>query len=359
MSSASAHLLSFRLKDLENLCSDIGYSVHHAKTILRQTYKFHKTHFSELENFPQKLATHIQEKFSFELPEVVETQVSAYDNSVKFLLRLSDGGLIEAVLMPEKTRITLCVSSQFGCAQACSFCHTGRMGLIRNLYRHEIVAQVMIANKWIDVHVPWLKKLRLDPEKRVTNVVFMGMGEPLDNVDEVAAAIDILSEPFAYNLAARKITVSTAGHLAGLEKLLSLNKNFSLALSLHASSDKQRSKIMPINRRWPLSDLVEKLKFYNDLSGRDIFIQYTLIKGVNDSIHHAEEVAQLLKGLRVKINLIPLNPIDPSLLEAPEVEAIEFFRKILQNHGYRVMVRYSKGQDISAACGQLVSEASI
>ncbi|MCX6131417.1 MAG: 23S rRNA (adenine(2503)-C(2))-methyltransferase RlmN [Proteobacteria bacterium] len=290
---------------------------------------------------------------------IAQESLSRYDGTVKFLVQLHDGALVETVLMPEKKRITLCISSQVGCAQACSFCYTGRMGLKRNLSAAEIVAQVMLARSWIRSHPEWSSERAYSSHDSVSNIVFMGMGEPLDNIEAVSQALRILSEPMGLNFALRKISVSTAGHLDGMKILLERFPNVSLALSLHAATDRERSQLMPINRRWPLASILGYLRsFYQESSSaRSLLVQYTVIRGVNDKLEHATQLIELLKGLPIKLNLIPLNEVEPSRFRGPEPESLEVFREAIHAAGLRVMIRYSKGQDIEAACGQLVIKA--
>jgi 23S rRNA (adenine2503-C2)-methyltransferase len=290
--------------------------------------------------------------FTLPLPHILSAHQSGYDKSVKFLLELADGAQVESVLMPESRRITLCVSSQVGCAQGCVFCHTGRMGLKRNLSAGEIVGQVVLADRWLRQNPGWLDGGGLAPlvGMRVTNLVFMGMGEPLDNTEAVADAVRILVDPYGLALGLRRVSVSTAGHLDGIERISALIPGVRLALSVHSVDDAKRSRIMPINRRWPLAEVVARLRALNS----DVLFQYTMIQGVNDSTEEAERLVELTRGLDAKVNLIPLNPVGPSRLVAPAAEAIQAFRDVLHRAGIRVMVRYSKGQDIAAACGQLV-----
>ena len=267
---------------------------------------------------------------------------------------MSDEALVETVLMPEKGRITVCISSQVGCAQACSFCYTGRMGLKRNLEAGEIVGQVVMVNRWIKENPGWLEKLGYPPGMMSTNIVFMGMGEPLDNVVNVSKALDIMNDPFGLNLSLRRISVSTAGHLDGIKEILKLQPKVTLALSVHASSERERSQLMPINRRWPIASVLDFLKNEYEGTKKSILIQYTVISGVNDSLEHAKALAEMLQDLPIKLNLIPLNDVEPSRFRSPDSKTLESFRDFMYNAGFRVMVRYSKGQDIGAACGQLV-----
>lgn len=348
------HAMSQTRCDLEQGLNLVGLSPVHAKTLFRSLYKELQPNLNG-RSLPKAWIWNSADQVFLPRMEVDRQLQSQYDGSVKFLFKLSDGQKIESVLMPEKQRLTLCVSSQVGCAQGCTFCHTGRMGLIRNLDVDEIVGQVWMANKWISENPDWISQNRLLKNQRVTNVVFMGMGEPLDNVDHVSQAISILTDPFGFNLALRKISVSTAGHLDGLESLLKMIPKVPIALSVHAAIDHERSRIMPINRRFPLEAVLNRLKDDPIQQEQGILIQYTLIDGVNDSDEHADALSLRLSGLNAKINVIPLNPVGPSRFKSPKVENLERFRRrLMSTSGKRVLIRYSKGQDIAAACGQLV-----
>jgi len=357
-STSSAGLPSFfglSRAELEQDCRHFGVSGVHATDLYRSAYKEFNSKPWTRPSLPKSYSEGCERRFSHILPSIASQQVSQYDGSVKFALQLQDGSLVEAVLMPESKRLTLCISSQVGCAQGCVFCHTGRMGLIRNLDASEIVGQVWLANRWIKDNPEWLVANRLPTSQRVTNIVFMGMGEPLDNALNVAQAITIMTDPFGMNLAKRRVSVSTAGHLDGLDQLLDVHSDVRLAVSVHSAFDSERSKIMPINRKWPLDSLFQKLRSIDSLQKNGLLIQYTLIHGVNDSQAHADKLIEMTDGMNVKINIIPLNPVGPSRLRGPDVERLEAFRDHIFKSGLRVMVRYSKGQDIAAACGQLVS----
>ena len=309
------------------------------------------------QGLPKKLANEMSGLFITNAVTIDKFYESKYDATVKFALKLNDGSQVEMVIIPEKgERITLCVSTQVGCRQGCSFCHTGRMGLIRNLTPGEIVGQVVAAQKWLSSNPSWYERSRRDQRSRISNIVFMGMGEPLDNVDSLIKSIDIMTDPLGLAIAQRKLSVSTSGHVEGLEKLIARFPRVPIAISLHEVDDARRSKIMPINRRWPIAKLIEMIAKINQLNPNgSVLIQYTLISGVNDTLEQAETLADLLVGLRVKINLIPLNEIEPSRFQSPSDDRVTEFKNYLHHRDYRVMVRYSKGQDIVAACGQLVS----
>lgn len=347
---------SIQRSELERRFRYAELPISHAATLFRSCYKSLQPEPWTTPGLPRDILRALGKNIQCRLPTSTRILESRYDKSVKFLFQLDDGSEIESVLMPETRRITLCVSSQVGCRQACTFCHTGRMGLMRNLSAGEITGQVVAANLWLRKNPAWLKALGFQPHQSVTNIVFMGMGEPLDNVPAVADAITILTDPLGVGLTKRKISVSTAGHLDGLNQMLAIHPDVRLAVSIHSPFEAERSKIMPINRRWPLSALIATLRSAKTQQEHGVLIQYTLIHNVNDSIRHAEELVKTLQGLNVKINLIPLNEIDPSRFASPAANAVSAFRDYLHSCGIRVMVRYSKGQDIGAACGQLVTE---
>ena len=342
--------------EVEEDCRAAGVSPMHALDLFRSAYKDYNNTPWIRHGLPKLYRERCLRQFQSLHVEIAAHQISQYDGSVKFAIRLHDKKLIESVLMPESKRVTLCISSQVGCAQACVFCHTGRMGLARNLDASEIVGQVWLVNRWILENPEWLKSNRLPPTQKITNIVFMGMGEPLDNPEQVAKAITVLTDAYGMNIAKRRISVSTAGHIDGLTRLLDLHPDVRLAVSVHSAFDAERSKIMPINRRWPIAELFAKLRSVESFKENGVLLQYTLIAGVNDSIAHAEKLIELTKGMNVKINIIPLNPVGPSRLKGPDAERLAAFRDHIFKSGLRVMVRYSKGQDIAAACGQLVSE---
>jgi 23S rRNA (adenine2503-C2)-methyltransferase len=263
------------------------------------------------------------------------------DGSRKYLFRLGDGNHIESVLIPEKDYYTLCISSQVGCAQGCRFCLTAKGGFVRNLSKSEIVAQI--------------RDILKDQicSKRITNIVFMGMGEPLANFQNVIKAVHTITEAdFGLGFSSRRVTVSTAGLVS---KLLSLGNEtkINLAVSLNATDNKTRDFLMPVNKKYPIEELLDACRRYNLRPGSKIMFEYILIKGINDSAENANRLAELLKGMRSKINLIPFNEHEGSDFMRPEESAINNFRQILVRKGYTVIVRRSKGQDISAACGQL------
>ncbi|MBP6217190.1 MAG: 23S rRNA (adenine(2503)-C(2))-methyltransferase RlmN [Oligoflexales bacterium] len=348
-------------KQLEDELTVQGYSSVHAKNIFRHIYKHRAPSLESLEGLPQKFKEQLSASLSSGPGLVLESAselLSHYDQSVKFLWTLADGQKVESVLMPEKTRITLCVSTQVGCRQACVFCSTGRMGLLRNLKSSEILAQLWSAALWIRSHPEWLQNVKLSPTQTISNIVFMGMGEPLDNTEELLKAIAVFIDPFGLAMAPKRVTVSTAGHLDGLKELYQANLGVSLALSLHSTRSEERSRLMPINKRYPLEDILSFLRDSRWTEDKPVMIQYTLMAGVNDGETDAEELCKLLSGLQAKVNLIPLNSVEGGRLKAPHPDKIRAFSAITRRAGLQTTVRYSKGQDILAACGQLLVKKS-
>lgn len=355
------NFFDYTFKELEDVCRDQGQPLVHARTLYAAAYKDFVEVPWEAPSIPKKLAAYFHDHYRVPVPEPDLEQVSAYDGSVKFLLRLHDGQQVEAVLMPEKHRITICISSQVGCRQACTFCHTGRMGLLRQLSVGEIVGQIVRANRWLRQHPEWVKGQRLPEKTRITNVVFMGMGEPLDNLTSLIPAVNILTDALGLGLSLKRVAVSTAGHLEGLKIFLQAYPKGAIAFSLHATTQSERSRLMPINRRWPMEDVLAFLGEHYKAHNRHgwLLVQYTVIRGVNDSLDHAARLIELLRDLPVKLNLIPLNEVEPSRFNAPDPIRLVQFRDAIHQGGIRVMIRYSKGQDIAAACGQLVTKEKL
>ena len=267
------------------------------------------------------------------------------DGAVKFAFRLADGQIIESVLIPEEDRQTLCISTQAGCAMGCRFCMTGTMGFTRNLTTAEIINQVCAVRDWtIDQqHAP------------LTNIVFMGMGEPLANLNNLLDAIAILTEQRGLDFSNRRITVSTCG-LVPQMKLLGEQTDVNLAVSLHAADDRTRAALMPINQRYPLADLIDACRTYRQKRRKRIMFEYTLFAGINDSDADAGQLAQLLRPVPCKINLLAVNPITGGQFRSPDFARVLRFQQILRNEGYTVFIRQSRGEDIAAACGQLAGQ---
>jgi len=321
--------------------------------------------FGQMTNVGKGLRATLAGAFALERPQVVSEQVSR-DGTRKWLIRmpatgpLDKGAEIECVYIPEVDRGTLCVSSQVGCTLTCSFCHTGTQRLVRNLTCAEIVAQLIVARDrigdWPGATPPEGAFVPTDGGRFVSNIVFMGMGEPLYNVEDVIAAIGVLSDNEGLGLSRRRITVSTSGVVPQMERL-GAEANTMLAISLHAVRDELRDVLVPINRKYPIAALLDACRAYPGLSNaRRITFEYVMLKGVNDADADARELVRLLKGIPAKINLIPFNPWPGSKYECSDWERIERFSEIVFRAGYASPVRTPRGRDILAACGQLKSE---
>jgi len=280
-------------------------------------------------------------------PPVVLSEHRSGDGTVKWLFDVGIGNGIETVFIPEEDRGTLCVSSQVGCALDCKFCSTGRQGFNRDLRVGEIIGQLWVANQ----------KLRTAEENRpVTNVVFMGMGEPLNNFEPVVAAMSIMLDDFAYGLSRRRVTLSTSGVVPNIRKLKDALP-VALAVSLHAPDDKLRGEIMPINKSYPIEQLMDACREYLEVAPRDfITFEYVMLEGVNDAPDHARELAKLLKAIPSKVNLIPFNPFPDSGFKRTAMDRVKRFQRILLDAGYVATIRRTRGDDIDAACGQLAGQ---
>nr|WP_244643994.1 23S rRNA (adenine(2503)-C(2))-methyltransferase RlmN [Alsobacter metallidurans] len=320
--------------------------------------------FEAMTNVGKGLRQALAERFTLERPEIVSEQVSV-DGTRKWLLRMPStgphdrGAEIEAVYIPESDRGTLCVSSQVGCTLTCTFCHTGTQKLVRNLTTAEIVAQLIVAR---DALGEWPGGVRPtdglvpDVERAISNVVLMGMGEPLYNFENVRDAMDVVSDGEGLSLSKRRITLSTSGVVPMIERAGSEIGSM-LAISLHAVRDELRNELVPLNKKYPIRDLLEACRTYPGLSNaRRITFEYVMLKGVNDSLSDARELVRLLKGIPAKINLIPFNPWPGTRYECSDWEQIEAFSEVVFRAGYASPVRTPRGRDILAACGQLKSE---
>lgn len=300
-------------------------------------------------NLPPALRTKLAAEFAWTLPNI-DTRLPSSDASEKILWKTREGFFAESVLMPSESRVTLCVSSQVGCRMACTFCQTGRMGLTRNLSRGEILSQILMANARLQELAGEGNEAR-----KVTNVVFMGMGEPLDNYEEVVEACRILIDESLFGLSKHRVTVSTSGLVPEIERL-GHDLPVALAISLHSADDAQRSEMMPVNRKYPLEELKKALLNYPIHTRNGITFEYVMIDGKNDSIAHAKKLVKFVHGLKAKVNLIPLNPHPGSGMESTDPERMRAFQKYLADRSIPAPVRYSRGQDVSAACGQLAAK---
>ena len=346
------NLLGFSASRLAEFFEEIGEKRFRATQVIKWIHQMGECDLNEMSNLSKDLRAKLAEVSEVKLPEVVSCQDSV-DGTRKWLIRVDGGSCIEMVYIPERERGTLCVSSQIGCALDCSFCATGKQGFNRDLTAAEIIGQLWIAANSFEQFAPKAKR-------RVTNVVMMGMGEPLLNYDNVVDAMSIMLEDNAYGLSKRRVTLSTAGVVPQLDKLGDVS-DVSLAISLHAPNDELRNQLVPINRKYPLADFIESARNYIDKmpdNRRKATVEYTLMDQVNDRTEHARELAVLLKDLPCKINLIPFNPFPGTEYKRVSNTALNRFRDILAGEGYTVTVRTTRGDDIAAACGQLAGEVN-
>ena len=344
--SEKINLLDLDRAGMEAFFLDMGEKAFRATQVLKWLHQFGVTDFEQMTNLGKALRAKLAERAEIRAPEVVIDQASA-DGTHKWLLRLDSGNSVETVFIPERGRGTLCVSSQVGCALACSFCSTGRQGFNRNLSVAEIIGQVWVANK----------ALGRDPkgERIISNVVLMGMGEPLLNFDNVVKAMDLMMDDFAYGLSKRRVTLSTSGVVPALERLKETS-DVALALSLHAPNDELRNELVPLNRKYPIREVLDACtRYIGSLdSRRKITVEYVMLDGVNDSDRHARELVKVLQGVPAKVNLIPFNPFPETQYRRSPQARIDRFRDILQKAGLITVTRKTRGDDIDAACGQLV-----
>ena len=333
------NLLDLDRKGMESFVQTLGGKAYHGRNLFKWIHKHGLTDFDAMTDLSKKLRAGLQEKASVGIPEVVYEQPSR-DGTHKWVLELSCNNRVESVFIPDGDRGTLCVSSQVGCSLDCSFCSTGKQGYNRNLSAGEIIAQL-----WVAMH-------RMD--KRVTNVVFMGMGEPLANFDPVVTAMNSMQDDLAYMLSKYRVTLSTSGIVPALKRLRELT-DVSLAVSLHAPSNELRDQLVPINRKYPLEELIPACReFIRGDKRRKITWEYVMLDGINDTDAHAKSLIRLLEGTPSKLNLIPFNPFPGTEYRSSSPERIEAFRQRMMKAGIMAMTRKTRGDDIDAACGQLV-----
>lgn len=342
------NLLGFNNSDLRAFFESIGEKPYRAEQVLKWIHFNGLTDFASMTNLSKALREKLQEHAGIFLPDVIYEN-KAQDGTYKWLLRLEDGNCIETVFIPEKTRGTLCISSQVGCILNCDFCSTGKQGFNRNLTSAEIISQLWIA-------VRKLSKNNGIHDHSVTNVVMMGMGEPLLNFDNVVTALQIMLDDFAYGLSKRRVTVSTAGVVPAIYQLRE-KLDVALAVSLHAPNDRLRDEIVPLNKKYPLKELIAACQAYfaND-KRRSVTIEYVMLKNVNDDVKSAKELIALLKDVRAKVNLIPFNPFPHTDYERSDIDVILHFQHLLMQAGINTTIRRTRGDDIDAACGQLVGQ---
>ena len=344
------NLLGLTRVQLTAFFADIGEKPFRAQQVMKWIHHHGVLDFEQMTNLSKDLRTRLAAVAEVRAPEVVSCHDSV-DGTRKWLVRSIEGGLIETVLIPEGGRATLCVSSQVGCSLDCSFCSTGKQGFERDLTAADIIGQVWLA---IDSYGAFAT----GSDRVVTNVVMMGMGEPLLNFEPVVAAMDLMMDDLGYGISKRRVTLSTSGVVPALDRLAEVS-SVSLAVSLHAPNDELRNQLVPINRKYPIAQLLESCRRYlaaqNDKK-RVVTVEYTLIAGVNDQVEHAQELVVLLKSFPCKINLIPFNAFDGSSYQRPSGNAVSRFWQVLIDAGFIVTIRTTRGDDISAACGQLVGE---
>jgi 23S rRNA (adenine2503-C2)-methyltransferase len=337
-------------------CADLRIPTYRAKQIWQGLQERLIGSWDELTSLPTDLRRALAEKFDVAALTVIEVKETP-DGVRKLLSACRDGELIESVLIPAEERWTLCVSSQAGCAYACAFCASGKAGFVRHLVAGEIVGQALLAARWLRARCAEGRAGPPDLPKpvlaRPQNIVVMGMGEPLANYDEVLRALRILNAPNGLNIGARHITISTCGVVPGIRRLAEEGFQFELSVSLHAPNDALRSRIMPVNKRWPLQELFSTCQDYTQKTNRIITFEYTLVRGLNDQPEHAQELINRLRGWKCCVNLIPLSPVAEFTGEAPDDHTCENFQMALKGAGIQTTFRRSRGRGVDAACGQL------
>lgn len=334
--------------ELKQLLVELGQPSYRASQVWHWIYDQNASDFNIMTNLPKELRQELSDYLLLSPWDPEAEQYSKDGQTKKVLFKLADDIFIETVLMRYQKRKTLCISTQAGCAMGCVFCATGQMGFFRNLTVGEIVQQVMF----------FARELAIQGE-RVTNIVMMGMGEPLHNYENTLSALDILTDEEGFNLSARKITISTVGLVPAIRRYAEEGRQTPLAVSLHAATDKDRNELIPISRRWSLAELIDACHYYVTKTGRRITFEWALIEGENDSQNQARLLGQLVKGLLCHVNLIPLNPTDGYGGRPTSRERVEAFQKELSRHGVSSTVRLRRGIDIQAGCGQLRDRIAI
>jgi len=348
MTDVKVNLLNFNRQAMENFFIELGEKKYRGTQVLQWIHQYGVSDIAEMTNLSKALREQLLAAAEIKPLEVVYDKTAA-DGTRKWLMRLADGNCIETVFIPEDDRGTLCVSSQVGCALNCSFCSTAQQGFNRNLTVAEIIGQV-----WLAVRL--LSKENKRHDRAVTNVVMMGMGEPLLNFDNVVAAMNIMMDDFAYGLSKYRVTLSTSGVVPALQELNKVSE-VALAVSLHAPNNTLRDELVPINKKYPLEQLLAVCReYYKNEPRRKITMEYVMLDGVNDSPEHAKQLAKILQGVPAKVNLIPFNPFPETRYKRSSNNAIRRFTEILQKADLITTTRKTRGDDIDAACGQLVGQ---
>jgi 23S rRNA (adenine2503-C2)-methyltransferase len=346
--TAKTNLLGLDLKGMQDFFISIDEKPYRAQQVLQWIHSFGIQDFAEMTNLSKDLRVYLAKIAEITHPKIILDQI-AEDGTRKWVIQLHDGNSIETVFIPAKNRGTLCISSQVGCVLNCDFCSTGKQGFNRNLTTAEIISQL-----WIAVRA--LSKDKGVHDREVTNVVMMGMGEPLLNFDNLIPALNLMLDDFAYGLSKYRVTVSTAGIIPGMQALRKVS-NVALAVSLHAPNNELRNKLVPLNKKYPLEDLMEACReYFKDEPRRYITMEYVMLAGINDHSEHARQLIKLLKDIPVKMNLIPFNPFPHTTYRRSDMDTIYRFQDILMRAGLNTTVRRTRGDDIDAACGQLVGQ---
>ena len=335
-------MLGATLKEFQEKIVKLGEPKFRASQIWNWVYEKGVTDLTLMTDLSRPLQDKLSQELHLEVLKLKQTQDSCDNETTKFLWELGDGKLVESVLIRAPDRRTVCVSSQVGCPARCAFCASGKKGLFRNLEAAEIVEQVY------HIDMQWKKQ-----GERVSHVVYMGMGEPMENYGNVLKSIHLLNDDNGLNISQRRMTISTVGVVPGIKQFAEEGLQASLVLSLHAPNQRLRQKIIPYARKYTLDEILEAMRYFAVKTRRDITYEYTLLEGINDQPEHAQELVELLKKDHCTVNLIPYNPIEGLRLKRPEKEAIIAFREILEKGGINTTWRYTKGKDIAAACGQL------
>jgi len=332
------NILDMDVIDLKKIMEKLGQPSYRAKQVFKWLHKGIRC-FDEMKNIPQKLREVLPKDFYIGMPEIIKKQVSRIDGTTKYLLKLFDDSLIECVILKYSYGNTLCISSQVGCRMGCSFCASTKEGLIRNLTPGEMVGQILVS--------------QLDTGEKISNIVIMGSGEPLDNYENVIKFLKIVNNVDGLNIGLRHITLSTCGLTEGIDRLSKEGMPVTLSVSLHAADDETRKKLMTVAKRYKIKEIIEACKRYVSITGRRVTFEYALIKGINDDVEDAIRLVHLLKRIICHVNLIPVNPTQGFEYKQPEISKIYLFKDVLEQRGISVTIRREMGRDISGACGQL------
>jgi 23S rRNA (adenine2503-C2)-methyltransferase len=338
----SANLYDLSQEELTTMMAGLGQPAYRARQVWEWLYHHYAADFAGMSSLPNSLREKLAAVAHLGQLNPVTEQQSRDGQTRKVLFQAPDGQWIETVRMEYDRRVTLCISSQAGCAMGCVFCATGQMGFFRNLSAGEIVAQVL-----------YFARELAAADKRVTNIVMMGMGEPLHNYDQTMTAVDRLNDPTGFNLGARKITISTVGLVPAMRRYADEQRQTPLAVSLHAATDEERDKLIPVNRKWPIAVLMDACRYYIAQTGRRLTFEWALINGENDTIEQAQKLGQLVQGMLCHVNLIPLNPTQGYGGAPSSRERVDAFQAELTRYGVSSTVRVRRGIDIQAGCGQL------